>query len=126
MTLHTVPEASIIIGCAMKVHSAIGPGALESVYAECLAHESQSASLPFKRQVALPLRYEGIQLDRAYVADLIVNNAVVVEVKAIDRILPVHIAQVATYLRLSGVRKGLLINFRVKRLKDGIRSVISG
>ena len=126
VALITVPEASVIIGCAMRIHTAIGPGALESAYSECLAHELTKVGLPFKREIALPLTYEGVSLRRAYVADFIVNNAVLLEIKTVDVILPVHTAQLVTYLKLSGIKKGLLLNFKARRMKDGIRSVVVG
>ena len=116
----------MIIGCAMRIHTAIGPGAPESAYSECLAHELKKVGLAFKREVALPLTYEGITLPRAYVADLIVSNVVVVEIKTVDAILPVHTAQLLTYVKLAGLKKGLLLNFKAKRMKDGIRSVVAG
>lgn len=124
VALITVPEAEIIIGSAMRVHTALGPGLLESAYAECLAFELAKAGLQFLRQARLSLRYETIHLPRVYVADFIVANTVLVELKTVDHLLPVHTAQVVTYLRLAKVQKGLIINFRVVRLKDGIKSVI--
>jgi GxxExxY protein len=126
VALITVPEASVIIGCAMRIHTAIGPGALESAYSECLAHELAKVGLAFRREVPLPLKYEAVTLPRAYVADFIVNNAVLVEVKTVEAILPVHTAQLVTYLKLAGIKKGLLFNFKARRLKDGLRSVVLG
>lgn len=109
----------------MKVHSAIGPGVFESVYEECVAHELRKAGLSFRRQVTLPLTYDGVVLPRAFSADVIVENAVLVELKTVEKLLPIHGAQLLTYLRLSGMEKGLLINFNTIRLKDGIRSVLN-
>jgi len=106
------------------VHTALGPGLLESVYQECLDLELKKAGLAFRRQVRLPLEYHAVRIPRAYVADFIVENAVLVELKTVDQLLPVHRAQVLTYLRIARLQKGLLINFRVVRLKDGIKSVI--
>jgi len=122
--LITSPAATTIIGCALRVHTALGPGLLESVYQECLDLELKKAGLAFRRQVRLPLEYHAVRIPRAYVADFIVENAVLVELKTVDQLLPVHRAQVLTYLRIARLQKGLLINFRVVRLKDGIKSVI--
>ena len=108
----------------MRVHTAIGPGLLESAYQECLAAEFTSAGLRFERQVALSLTYGTTSVNRAYVADFIVNNSVLVELKCVDYLLPVHQSQVVTYLRLAKLKKGLILNFKVQHMKDGIRSVI--
>jgi GxxExxY protein len=124
MSLITSPAATAIIGCALRVHTALGPGLLESAYQECLDLELKKIGLVFKKQVRLPLEYDSVRIPRAYVADFIVENAVLVELKTVDQFLPVHRAQVLTYLRLAKLQKGLLINFRVVRLKDGIKSVI--
>jgi GxxExxY protein len=124
MGLITTPAATAIIGCALRVHTALGPGLLESAYDKCLAFEFDRAGLKFTRHAALPLDYQDVSVPRAYVADFIVENEVLLELKTVDQILPVHRAQVLTYLRLAKLQKGLLINFRVVRLKDGIRSVI--
>jgi GxxExxY protein len=124
VALITTPETSRIIGCAMKVHTAVGPGLLESAYQECLAIEFTVAGLRFKRQVSLALDYGTARIPRAYVADFVVENSVLVELKCVDYLLPVHTAQVITYLRLATLTKGLIFNFKVARLKDGIRSVI--
>ncbi|MBS0644055.1 MAG: GxxExxY protein [Proteobacteria bacterium] len=110
-----------IIGLAMKVHSGTGPGLLESVYERCLCHELANAGLPFARQVDLPLIYKGVRLDCGYRADIIVGNDVLLEIKALEAILPVHEAQLLTYLRFSTCRVGLLLNFNVIALKQGIR-----
>jgi GxxExxY protein len=124
MGLITSPAATAIIGCALRVHTALGPGLLESAYQECLDLELKKAGLMFKKQVRLPLEYDSVKIPRAYVADFIVENTVLVELKTVDQLLPVHRAQVLTYLRIAKLQKGLLINFRVVRLKDGIKSVI--
>lgn len=124
MTLITTPETSTIIGCAMRVHTELGPGLLEKAYGECLSEELSRAGLLFESQVALPLSYKGIHIPRAYVADFIVEKSVLVEIKTVDHMLPIHKAQVITYLRLARVTKGLILNFRTHRLKDGIMSVI--
>ena len=124
MALITTPETSTIIGCAMKVHTAVGPGLLESAYQECLGVEFTAAGLRFDRQVSLALDYAGHHVAKAYVADFIVEKSVLVELKCVDHLLPVHQAQVVTYLRLAKLQKGLIINFKVQRLKDGPKNVI--
>lgn len=126
MSLITTPTATAVIGCAIRVHSALGPGLFESVYEDCLAHELSKAGLAVRRQVALPLTYDGRVFPRAFIADLIVADAVLVELKCVERLLPIHSAQVLTYLRLSGLEKGLLINFNVVKLKDGLKSFLNG
>jgi GxxExxY protein len=109
-----------IIGAAIEVHKMLGPGLLESAYQVCMEHESKLRNIPFNRLVDLPLNYKGIKLDAGYVIDLIYDKRVVVELKAVERVIPVHEAQLLTYMRLTGIRVGLLINFNVPVLKDGI------
>src|SRR6185369_17275802 len=109
-----------IIKCAMKVHSALGPGLLETVYLTCLAFELRETGFKVDVKVKLPLVYRNIVLDCGYEIDLIVNDLVVIELKAVGAILPVHHAQLLTYLRLTGKSIGLLFNFNVAHLKDGI------
>ncbi len=109
-----------IIGAAIEVHRTLGPGLLESAYQVCMEHESILQKIPFERQVDLPLNYKGIDLDAGYVIDLIFDKRVVVELKAVERVLPVHEAQLLTYMKLTGIRVGLLLNFNVPVLKDGI------
>jgi GxxExxY protein len=113
-----------IIGLAMRVHTRLGPGLLESVYERCLCHELGRAPLPYQRQVELPLAYDDVLLDCGYRADIIVNNEVLLELKSVERILPLHEAQLLTYLRLSACRIGLLLNFNTESLKDGIRRCV--
>ncbi len=118
------PGAAItaqIIGAAVEVHRTLGPGLLESAYEACLCVELTERGLRLARQVVLPLQYRGRVLDVGYRLDLVVENEVVVEIKAIDALLAIHDAQLLTYLRLSGKRVGLLLNFNVPVLKDGIR-----
>ncbi len=110
-----------VIGCAIEVHRHLGPGLLESLYEDCLCHELSLRRIAHQRQVHLPVVYKGIQLDAAYRLDLVVQDRLVVEIKAIDRILSVHEAQLLTYLRVSGHRTGLLLNFNHAVLKEGIR-----
>lgn len=110
-----------IIGLAMRVHTRLGPGLLESAYERCLCHEFDRNALAYARQVDLPLEYDGVRLDCGYRADVIVGNEVILELKSIEQILPVHEAQLLTYLRLSRCRVGLLLNFDVTSLRNGIR-----
>ena len=109
-----------IIGAAIEVHRTLGPGLLESVYEECLCHELGLRDLKFERQVALPLQYKGISVSVGYRADIIVEGAILLELKAVERLLPVHEAQLLTYLRLSGMRVGMLLNFNTSVMKHGI------
>jgi len=115
-----------IIGAAIEVHRHLGPGLLESAYETCLAYELGQLGLTVERQKALPLVYKEIRLDQGYRLDLLVEQKVIVELKVVERITPVHEAQVLSYLRFSGCRMGLLLNFDVKLLKDGIRRFIRG
>ncbi|SPF31244.1 conserved hypothetical protein [Syntrophobacter sp. SbD1] len=114
-----------IIGSAMEVHRALGPGLLESVYEECLCHELALRDVRFERQKSLPVTFKEVRLDCSYRIDLIVSDTVVVEIKAVETILPVHEAQILTYLKLGGWSIGLLINFNVPVLKDGVRRIVS-
>jgi len=109
-----------IVDAAMKVHSVLGPGLLEAAYQVCLAHELRQRGLAVRREVRMPVRYDGVVLDAAYRIDLLVEECVVVEVKAVSKILLVHEAQLLSQLKLGDYRLGLLINFNVARLKDGI------
>jgi GxxExxY protein len=111
---------SRIIGCAMKVHSVLGPGLLESAYQLCLIHELKLNGLETKSEVTLPIVYDGTHLDAGYRLDILVEDAVVVEVKAVEEIAPIHKAQLISYLKLGGFPVGLLINFNVVHLRDGI------
>ena len=113
-----------IVDAAFAVHSALGPGLLESVYEQCLFHELTMRELRISRQVVLPVTYRGVLIDAGYRIDLMVNDLVVVEVKAVEKLLPIHEAQLLTYLKLSQRRLGLLINFNSIRIKDGIRRLI--
>ena len=109
-----------IIGAAIEVHKVLGPGLLESSYQVCLEHESTLREMPFEHKVKLPVNYKGIELDAGYEIDLIYARKVIVELKAVERVIPVHEAQLLTYMRLTGMRVGLLINFNVPVLKDGV------
>ena len=110
-----------IIGAAIEDHKILGPGLLESAYEECLCHELTLRGLQFERQKELPIDYKGNRLDCGYRMDLVVAGNVIVELKACDNLLPIHAAQLLTYLKLTGLKIGLLINFNVAMLKDGIK-----
>jgi GxxExxY protein len=111
---------STIIAAAIEVHRELGPGLFESVYEECFCRELTLRGISFRRQIDLPVIYKGLKLDRAYRLDVIVEEKVIVEVKAVEHVLPVHKAQLLTYLRVTGTPVGLLINFNSPTLKDGI------
>ena len=113
-----------VVDAAFAVHSALGPGLLESVYETCLAYELKKRRIPFQRQVLLPIVYDGVTLDANLRIDFLVGECVIVELKAVDRDHPLFVAQVLTYLKLTGHRLGLLINFNVPLIKDGIRRVV--
>ena len=115
------PLSNTVIGAAIYVHQKLGPGLLESSYEQCLTWAMTARNLSVRRQVELPVVFEGHRLDAAYRIDLLVNETLVLEIKTVERILPVHEAQLRTYLRLSGLKTGLLLNFLVPVMKDGIR-----
>ncbi len=110
-----------IIGAAIEVHRTIGPGLLESAYEACLAHELKAHGLSLCRQVEVPVRYKGLELDCGYRIDLLVENSVVIELKSVESLLAIHEAQLLTYMKLLGTETGLLINFNVPVLKNGVR-----
>ncbi len=118
------PRTTSIIGAAIEVHRCLGPGLLESAYEECLCHELYLRGLSFERQVDLPVSYKGLMLGCGYKIDLIVQQVVVLELKAIEKLLPVHEAQLLTYLKLSGKRVGLLINFNTPLLISGVKRLV--
>lgn len=113
-----------IVDAAFKVHKTLGPGLLESAYEACMAHELSLRNLDFRTQVVLPVVYEGVKLDAGFRLDMLVEERVIVEMKAVEKIIPLHEAQLLTYLRLSGLRLGLLINFNVLLIKDGIKRMV--
>jgi GxxExxY protein len=115
-----------LLGCALRVHRTLGPGLLESAYEACLSYELAKARLEHKRQLALPIVYENVTIELGYRLDLLVENSVVVEVKAIDRLTDVHRAQLLSYLKFGGYRVGYLLNFNVKMLRDGICRLANG
>ena len=114
-----------IIGCAIQVHKTLGPGLLESAYEECLRYELELAGLNYEHQKPLPVTYRDKKLDCGYRMDIIVENKVILEIKAVESLLPIHQAQLLTYLRLSGITAGLLINFCVPILKNGIKRMVN-
>ncbi len=114
-----------MVDAAMKVHLALGPGLLESAYEACLLFELHKRGLKAGSQVELPVVYEDVRIDVGYRIDLLVEDAVIVELKAVEEILPIHQAQLLSYLKLSGCKLGLLINFNVERLKDGIKRMVN-
>jgi GxxExxY protein len=118
------PLTERIIGCAIEVHRGTGAGLLESVYDVCLAYELKAAGLTFRTQCSVPFEYKSLSIKNAFLADFVVEEHVLVELKAVETLLPVHRAQVLTYLKLTGLTRGLLLNFNVSVLKDGIRRVV--
>jgi GxxExxY protein len=114
-----------VVDAAMRVHTALGPGLLESAYAACLTHELKKRGLKVLCEVPLPVVYDGIKLEAGYRIDMLVEDVVVVELKAVEAIAPIHQAQLLSYLKLSGKRVGLLINFHVLHLKDGIKRMVN-
>ena len=113
-----------IIGCAIEAHKNLGPGLLESTYEHCLAHELKRSNISFKLQRSLPVNYKEIKLDCCYRIDMLIENKIIVELKSVDSILPIHQAQLLTYLKLSGIRIGFLMNFNVKYMKNGIKRMV--
>lgn len=113
-----------VLDCSFKVHSALGPGLLESAYVECLFYELEQSGFKVEKQKPLPLIYKNVKLEAGYRIDLLVEDSVVMEVKSIDALADIHLAQILTYLRLSGCKLGLLANFNVLHLKDGIKRVV--
>jgi GxxExxY protein len=114
-----------ILGCAIKVHTALGPGLLESTYEVCLAYELQKAGLKSDRQVPLPVIYDEVELEAGYRMDLLVAGIVVVELKVVEKLLPLHTAQLLSYLKLSRRKLGYLLNFNVVQMRDGIKRVVN-
>jgi GxxExxY protein len=116
----------LVIDASMKVHTALGAGLLETIYETCLAHELEKQGLTVKKQVALPIIYDDLRVDNAFRIDLLVDDKVVVELKAIDHLLPVHTAQLLSYLKLGKYKLGYLLNFNVVHMKDGIKRMVNG
>jgi GxxExxY protein len=115
-----------VIGMAIKVHSVVGPGLLESAYETCMHYELEKQNLPVRRQVLIPIRYEGLTIDNGYRVDLLVGDRVVVELKTVETVLPVHRGQLLSYLRLGGFKLGYLLNFHVAHMRDGILRMVNG
>ncbi len=115
-----------VIGAAMRVHSAVGPGLLESAYETCLVYELEKQRIGVRSQVSIPIRYEELTIENGYRIDLLVGGLVVVELKAVPAILPVHRGQLLSYLKLGGFRLGLLLNFNVAHMRDGIMRLVNG
>ena len=113
-----------VIGCAIEVHRTLGPGLLESSYRQCLAYEFSQAQIPFQMELALPVRYKDVLLDCGYRIDLVVSGDLIVEVKCVETLLPIHQAQILTYMRLTKIPIGLLINFNVTKLQNGIKRFV--
>ena len=113
-----------VIGCAIEVHRALGPGLLESAYEQCLAHELGLAGLDFERQVPAGLEYKGLKIECGYRIDILVESTIVIELKSVDHLLPIHEAQILTYMRLTERKIGLLINFNTKFLRNGIKRYV--
>lgn len=114
----------LILNRAFEVHTVLGPGLLESAYEECLCHELVQVGLEVERQKALPVIYKGLKIDAGYRLDIVINDEVIVELKSVETLHPIHTSQLITYLKLSNIRYGLLINFNVKSLRDGIKRYI--
>ena len=119
------PLVSEVIGCAIEVHKALGPGLLESADEACLGRELELQKLPFRRQVPLTFEYKGTTIDCAYRLDMVVADSLLLELKSVDQVHPIHEAQIISYLKLSKIKQGLLINFNVKPLKDGLKSFLN-
>jgi GxxExxY protein len=118
------PVTDRVIGLAIEVHRQLGPGLLESVYEECLCYEMQVQGIPYRRQVQLPIQYKGVHLECGHRMDIVVDEKLIIEIKSVDKLLPLHEAQLLTYLKLSGIRTGLLLNFNAMLLKDGIKRMV--
>ncbi|NOZ09623.1 MAG: GxxExxY protein [Gammaproteobacteria bacterium] len=114
-----------VIGAAIEVHKYVGPGLLEAIYKECLGYELKSLGLRVQREVALPIKYKGLKFKKGYRADLIIENMVIVELKAVENVTPVYTAQLLSYLRMSSLRLGILLNFNVAYLRDGVKRVVN-
>lgn len=113
-----------VLDCSFKIHTALGPGLLESAYEECLSYEIKKSGLQVEKQKALPLVYKEVKLDAGYRIDLLVENKVIIEIKSVEALADIHMAQILTYLKLSKCKLGLLVNFNIRHLKDGIKRVI--
>jgi len=127
MTVQRDPLVHVVLGRAINVHRTLGPGLFESVYRDCLAFELADISTTrVLREVPLPVIYRGTRIERGFRLDFVIDDRLIVEIKSVEYLLPVHSAQVITYLKLSGLRRGLLINFNEARLMDGVKSFLNG
>jgi GxxExxY protein len=117
--------SNAVIGCAIEVHRALGPGLLESVYQKCLARELELQQISFREEMPLNVKYKGLDFESAYRLDMLVGNKVIVELKAVEQLLPIHEAQVLSYLRLTELKLGLLVNFNVPALRNGIKRIVN-
>jgi GxxExxY protein len=124
--MHEHEISSLIIGSAIQLHKDLGPGLLESVYENALAYDLRKAGFLVRQQIPMPFEYKEIRCEIGFRIDLLVNNKVLIEIKSIENLAPVHFAQTLTYLKLSGIKLGLLINFNTKLLKDGIHRIVNG
>lgn len=124
--MHENEIGRALVDSAMKVHRVLGPGLLESVYEVALAHELRTRGFSVERQVAFPIVYEGVEFDEGFRVDLVINGLVVAELKSVEKIAPVHAKQVLTYLRLSKLRLGFLLNFGMPYMRDGIERIVNG
>lgn len=113
-----------VIGCALEVHRALGPGLLESTYEACLVHELHNAGIAHVQQCPVPVHYKTVELDCGYRADILVESSLIVELKSVEKLLPIHAAQLLTYMKLAAIRVGLLMNFNSLRLKDGLKRMV--
>lgn len=118
------PLSNRVIGLMLEVHRELGPGLLESAYQTCLAHELKTAGITYAAEVSLPVRYKGLALDCAYRMDFVVEQSLIIELKSVDSLLPIHEAQLLTYLRLAGLKIGLLANFNVPLLRQGLKRLV--
>ena len=125
MQIYRSPIAEKVLGCAIEVHRTVGPGLLESAYGACLEKEFTLRGLAYAKQVGVPVSYKGVDLECGYRLDFVVENEVVLEIKSVEHVLPVHKAQLLTYLKLTGLPQGLLINFNVSLLINGVCSVVN-
>jgi len=123
--MHVDDITRAIIGSAIEIHRELGPGLLESAYEKCLVYELQEKGFQTERQKPLPINYKGVKLDAAYHLDVVVENKIILELKSVESLLPIHTAQLLSYLRLSNLHVGLLINFNVPKLKDGIKRIVN-
>ena len=115
----------IIVDCSVKIHTAIGPGCFERVYEELLCHELLKRNLEVKRQLTMPISYDGLTIDNAYKLDLLIEDKVIVEIKSVEYLLPVHFKQVMTYLRILNLKNGIILNFKTDLMKEGIHRVFN-